>query len=142
MIQSRTQSVVHDRQASILVCVLVAMAVAMALVVATVQSALQARREVRTQRDLRQMELVLEAGILRATRNLDSNADYGGETWTLSPSANTGFDSVRVEIEVTAQDGPEPRQVQAIARYPATGPTIIQRSYAFPINRVISFSEE
>ncbi len=132
----------HDRQASILVCVLACMVVAMALVVSTTRSALRARREVRTQRQLRQVEFVLEAGIQRAARQLSNHAEYRGETWNLSPTATAGLDSVQVEIEVSSIDGARPRQVKVVARLPAESPTLIQRSYTFPINRVISRNKE
>ena len=126
----------QKRQASILVCVLACMAVATALVVATTRSALQSRREVRKQLDLRQIEFVLGAGIQRAVGQLAADAQYGGETWTLSKSAVGDLDSAQVEIEVSS------RTVRVIARSPATGLTVVQRSHAFPIDRVISLSKE
>jgi len=132
----------HNRQASILVCVLACMVVAMALVVSTTRSALRARREVRTQHQLRQVEFVLEAGIQRAARQLSNHAEYRGETWNLSPTATAGLDSVQVEIEVSSIDGARPRQVKVVARLPAKSPALIQRSYTFPINRVISPNKE
>ncbi|MCH7753247.1 MAG: hypothetical protein IH898_13990, partial [Planctomycetes bacterium] len=119
----------HNRQASILFCVLACMVVAMALVVSTTRSALRARREVRTLRQLRQVELVLEAGIQRAARQLTSDAEYRGEIWTLSPTATAGLDSAQVEIEVSSIDGVRPRQVKVVVRLPAKSPAVIQRSY-------------
>ena len=136
MSSTSQRSTSRDRQASILVCVLVCMAVATALVVATTRSALRARREVRTHRQLRQVELVLEAGIQRAARQLTSDAQYGGETWTLSESTVPQLGSAQVEIEVS------PREVHVVARMPATGLPVVQRSYSFPINRVVSLSKE
>ncbi len=130
------RSAPRSRQASILVCVLVCMAVATALVVATTRSALRARREVRTQRQLRQVEFVLEAGIQRAARQLATDAQYSGETWTLSEATVHSLGSAQVEIEVS------PREVRVVARMPATGPTVVQRSYTFPINRVVSLNKE
>ena len=132
----------HNRQASILFCVLACMVVAMALVVSTTRSALLARREVRTLRQLRQVEFVLEAGIQRAARQLSNHAEYRGETWTLSPTATAGLDSTQVEIEISSINGARPRQVKVVARLPAKSPAVIQRSYTFPINRVISPNQE
>ena len=132
----------HNRQASILVCVLACMVVAMALVVSTTRSALQARREVRTLRQLRQVEFVLEAGIQRAARQLSNHAEYRGETWNLSPTATAGLDSAQVEIEVSSINGARPRQVKVVARLPAESPVVVQRSYTFPIHRVNSPDKE
>ena len=132
----------HNRRASVLVCVLACMVVAIALVVSTTRSALRARREVRTQRQLRQVEFVLEAGIQRAARQLSNHAEYRGETWTLSPTATAGLDSTQVEIEISSINGARPRQVKVVARLPAKSPALIQRSYTFPINRVISLNKE
>ncbi len=132
----------HYRQASVLVCVLACMVVAMALVVSTTRSALRAHREVRTQRQLRQVEFVLEAGIQRAARQLSNHAEYRGETWNLSPTATAGLDSAQVEIEVSSIDDGRPHQVKVVVRLPAKSPAVIQRSYTFPINRVISPNQE
>jgi len=131
-----------NRQASILVCVLACMVVATALVVAATRSALQARHEVRTQRQLRQMELVLEAGIQRAARQLSADPQFNGETWTLSESTIPGLGSAQVEIEVSSHGDGLPQQVQVVARLPATGPPVVQRSYTFSINRVLSPNKE
>jgi hypothetical protein len=130
------QSAWHHRRASVLVCVLVCMAVATALVLATTRSALRARREVQTQRQLRQVEFVLEAGIQRAARRLAADAKYSGETWILSDTSVPGLDSAQIVIGVS------PREVQVVARLPAEGPIVVQRSYRFPINRVVSLNKE
>jgi type II secretory pathway component PulK len=136
MTYTRKRTEPNGRSASVLVCVLACMAVATALVVATTRSALQARREIRMQRQLRQVEFVLEAGIDRAARQLSAESQYSGETWTLSEATVPELGSAQVVIEVSPQD------VQVVARLPATGPVVVQRSYTFPINRVVSLNKE
>jgi len=122
------------RQASIVVCVLACMLVATALVVSATKAALQTRREVRTQHQLRQVELVLEAGIQRAARQLQDNTDYRGEIWKPSPAATS--DLAQVKIEVSSDE------VHVVASVPAGLPVTIQRSYSFPIkNHAISNEE-
>jgi hypothetical protein len=130
------QSTLHHRRASVLICVLVCMAVATALVLATTRSALRARREIQSHRQLRQVEFVLEAGIQRAARRLAADAKYSGETWILSNTAVPDLESAQIVIGVS------PREVQVVARLPAEGPTVVQRSYRFSINRDISLNKE
>ena len=131
-----------DRRASILICVLVCLAVATALVVQATQSALRARRDVRSQRHLRQTELLLEAGVQRAAQRLSANADYAGETWDLSAQAIPGCDSAEIVIAVSSLDGDWPRRVQVVARLSAGAPDVVQRSYTFPINDLSLFDKE
>jgi hypothetical protein len=130
------------RRASILICVLVCLAVATALVVQTTLSALRARRDVRTQSQLRQTELLLEAGVERAAQQLGANADYTGEIWSLSPQSIPGCNLVQIEIKVTPLDGDWPRRVEVVAQTSAGGPNVIQRSYTFPINDIALFDKE
>jgi len=131
----------RPRRASILVCVLVCMAVATALVLTTTRAALRARRDARTQRQLRQTELLLEAGVQRAALRLRTDADYAGETWSLSADTLAGFGAAQVEITVSKLNGNETRQVDVVARLPAQSPTMVQRSYTFPFHPA-SLNEE
>lgn len=119
----------RSRQASVLIAVLVCLAVAMALVTSSVRSSLIERRAIRTQHQLRQTELLLAAGIQRATRQLEADADYTGETWVLAPEVLPTVESAQVKIDVTSASEDLAREVHVTARL-ATGPhTAIQRSY-------------
>jgi len=101
------------RQGSLLVCVLVCLLVASALVASTTHSALMSRRDVRVQHQLRQTELLLDAGVLRATRRLQASQDYQGELWQ-PVAAIDRFDNAQVEIRITEQ-GVDSRLVEVIA---------------------------
>jgi hypothetical protein len=107
----------------VLVCMLVCVAIATSLVTATLQSALRARHELRLQRQLRQTELLLTAGLERAVARLRSDAAYSGEMWELDPATLPGNPPGRVRIEVTSvraeessSDRPGPRQIHVVAR--------------------------
>ena len=107
----------------VLVCMLVCVAIATGLVTTTLQSALRARHELRLQRQLRQTELLLTAGLERAVARLRSDASYPGETWELDPATLPGYPPGRVRIEITPGQGeespsdrPESRQVHVVAR--------------------------
>lgn len=125
------------RQAAILVCVLVCLAVAITLVTSTVRTALGARRAMRTQHQVRQTELLLAAGVQRATRQLQATADYAGETWTLSPQAIPGAESALVKIDVAPAAEDSPRTVRVTARLSTGAHAVVQRSYIFPIDPLL-----
>lgn len=118
----------RTRRGSVLICVLVCLSVATALVTASVHTALQARRQMRAYRQLRQTELLLEAGAQRAVGQLRASADYTGEMWNLAVTTIPGFESARVEIEVEGATGDTLRRIHVVARLPAGEAPGVQRS--------------
>jgi len=123
------------RQGSVLVGVLVCLAIATALVTSSVRTALNARRVMRTQQQLRQTELLLTAGIGRATRQLQMAADYTGETWDLPSGVFPRSGAAQVLIDISSSSTQDlSRSISVTARL-STGPhTTIQRSFVFSIN--------
>lgn len=103
----------QSRCGAVLICVLACLLVATSLVTAMAANALRFRREVRVQHQLRQTELLLDAGVLRAARLLRDSADYRGESWR-PESAIGRFDHPRVEIRVETIDS-QTRRVEVIA---------------------------
>ena len=122
------------RQATILICVLVCLAVATALVTSTVRTALNARRAMRTQHQVRQTEFLLAAGVQRAGRQLQFDAEYLGETWRLSPQVISGIEGAQVEIEVAPAVDGSSRKVSVTARLSVTAHSVLQRSLSFSID--------
>lgn len=92
------------RQGTLVVCVLVCLLVASSIATAMIQSALGARRGLRLEHQMRQTQLLLDAGILRAVRKCRTSEDYQGETWRPAP-AIARFEGARVDINVTSDDG-------------------------------------
>ncbi len=127
------------RAGTILICVLACLAITTAMVTATLRSTLRDYREVRKERILRQTELVLEAGILRAREQLAANPEYEGETWQLSDSIVPGEIPATVEIAVD-RAGDSPR-VGVTARL-GVSPQIIQRSFEFNFEPTTLSNEE
>lgn len=123
-----------SRQASILVCVLVCLAIATAIVTSTVRSALGARRAMRSQHQLRQTELLLVAGVQRASQQLQADAEFGGETWQLAPRAIPGTSSALVKIEVAQVAGDGSRRIDVTAQLSPGTHATVQRSYSFSFN--------
>lgn len=94
------------REGALLICVLVCMLVASAMVTVITGTALQSRRNLRLQHQLRQTELLLDAGILRAANQVRRSDQYEGETWRPG-DALTRFDNPVVEIRIANVDGPD-----------------------------------
>lgn len=120
------------RSGTIIVCVLTCLAICTALGALSIQSALQGRREVRLQRQLRQTELLCEAGVLRAMQQAACSDDYRVEQWRPELNNEPYFDA-QVDIKVSTQDDSTTRAITVVARLDsssdADGP--MQRSHTF-----------
>ena len=80
------------------------------------------------ERDLRQCELLLGAGIVRAANQAANNTEYRGEKWELSAEQITGKAAGEVTIEIVPETAGEKRQLLVVAEYPIGGETSIRRS--------------
>lgn len=129
MKQSKCKS---PRSGTLIVCVLACLAIGAALGALTIQAALQGRREARLQRQLRQTELLCEAGVLRAMQQAASSDNYEGEQWRPELNTEPYFDA-QVDITVSRQDDSTTRVTTVVARLDsssdADGP--MQRSHTF-----------
>ena len=113
--QQRIGSVSRHRRGTLVVCVLACLLVAASLAGATTHAALQWRRSIRLDHQMRQTELLLDAGILRAAKRIRESDDYRGETWRPSRQS-VGFDSPVVEIRVEDDDNQATRRIEVIAQ--------------------------
>jgi hypothetical protein len=104
----------------------------MSLSVSMVRDALQERRAMRTQHQVRQVELLLAAGIQRAIGQLQAVADYRGETWELGAEVIYPAESAQVEIEVSSAAESDSGKIRVTARISRGRHQVIQRSYRFP----------
>jgi Tfp pilus assembly protein PilX len=120
----------RHRNGTVLVCVLVCVAVASALVVGATRSALRTHRQLRVQRQLRQTELLAEAAVERAIRQLGHNVQYRGETWELSPHALPEDEAASARIAVTPLPKVSPTEYRIVvtARLGPDSPDPIRRS--------------
>jgi type II secretory pathway component PulK len=119
-----------SRRGLALVAALVCLLVVMSLIGSMLQSALRSRRQLHAERDLRQTELLLEAGADRAAFRLRSDADYAGETWDVPAGEIIGRGDGQVVLEVKeAENGA--RQVRVLAEYPRGSELSIRRSRTF-----------
>ena len=130
----RSQS--SRRRGAVLIVAIVCLSIATAIAIAGVRHALMARRQARLDHQLRQTELLLDAGLRRAIKALSVDREYQGERWALDP-ALTGFagtfEAATVEIKAAAQDDGQ-RVFEVIAAIgPASNPAYqTKRSHRFP----------
>jgi hypothetical protein len=115
----------------VLIAALVCLSIVVAVVGSMLQGTLRARRQLHAQRDLRQTELLLQAGVDRALFRLLNNADYRGETWKLPAKAIVGSLGGQVTIEATRDSLEQPWRVRVVAEYGQGHHSSIRRSHPF-----------
>ena len=123
-----TSSRQPPRRAAVLVAALVCMAIVMALLGSMLLAALRSSRQLHAERDLRQCELLLAAGLDRAAYRLAKVPDYRGETWTLPAAAIVAAGDGQVTIEVSAATQQQAPQLRVVAEYPTGSETSVRRS--------------
>ena len=121
------------RRGAMLVVALACLAIVMAIVGIMLQGALRARRQLHVERDLRQVELLLEAGLDRAAFQLANDDGYEGETWRIPASELLGSGEAEVVIVAQRSDDAEPSQVRVAAEYPVGAVTSIRRTRTFQV---------
>jgi hypothetical protein len=122
------------RHGAVLVAALTCLLIVVALLGAMLLAALRTSRQLSVERDLRQCDLLLQAGIDRAILKARIAADYRGETWDLPGEAIVHSTTGRVTIVVAPQEDQSPAQINVTAEYRLGGDTSIRRSrqFAFP----------
>ncbi|TVP99968.1 MAG: hypothetical protein EA381_08445 [Planctomycetaceae bacterium] len=125
----------HRRRGFFLIVTIACLAVTSVLMLTMTKESLAARRQGRVERQLRQTEFLLEAGVRRATRALLADPAYAGETWQPS-DALPAWDNVQVEIGLTPSDPPESAPVVTVIATLGRGDSDAsrtQRSFRFPV---------
>jgi hypothetical protein len=139
----------HRRGAAMVVLVLTCLLVVSVLARSMTQATLRSRRLVRMEHQMRQTELLLDAGVLRAASRLKIDPTYPGETWQPT-TAIERFHRPRVEIQVTnAADDPLARLIEVTASLrkeaeadDLSGVSQTRRSHAFQIKLSTSSNTE
>jgi type II secretory pathway pseudopilin PulG len=132
------------RSGVVLICVIACLAVASVLVALAVQSSLRSRREARLQLQLRQTELLCEAGVMRAAKQVAKAQNYSGEQWRPDLNLENYHDAI-VEIVVNdlepdaQQSQPNSKQATVVAKLDSyldqDGAMQRTHSFIFPIKR-------
>jgi hypothetical protein len=108
------------------------------MLLATLRSA----RQLHAERDLRQCELLLQAGLDRAVFRLAEEMDYRGENWTLPAAAIALRGDGLVTIEVSRPAATDSPQVTVVAEYPTGSENSIRRSRMFQLQSKMPQPEE
>lgn len=131
--RSTSRAVASERQGTVLVAALVCLLIVMGMLGSMLQGTLRAHRQLHRERDLRQTELLLQAGSDRAVYRLANETSYRGETWNLPADAIAENGAGRVTIEISPADGQATLKAQVVAEYPLGGETSIRRSRIFQV---------
>lgn len=132
----------HRRHGTVLVAAIVCLAIIVAMIGSMLVAALAASRQLRAERDLRQCELLLQAGLDRAAHRLATERNYRGEIWNLSAEQIGGAGEGQVTIELAPRSDEELRQITIVGEYPAGGETSIRRSRTITLPLNTSPSQE
>jgi len=117
----------RGRRGAALITALVCLSIVMALLAAMLVGALQISRQLRVERDRRQCELLLQAGLDRAALRVSAAEPYPGEVWAVPAADIIERGDGRVTIEVS-RAGAAPPQIYVIAEYPIGTDSSIRRS--------------
>lgn len=99
---SGSRSKGHSRKGAILLVALAAMVIVTALAASAASATLRTRQSRKTERDRIQLNLLCDAGVMRARGQWSRSQDYRGETWLDAPSP-IGQDHWRVTIAVESE---------------------------------------
>lgn len=103
-----------QRTGTVLVCVLVCVLVTTSLAGTLIQRAIRSRRQMNAMRQMRQTELLLDAGVLMAADRFRYSPGYEGETWRPADAIDA-FSNPLVVINVGQTDQGATRQVTVTA---------------------------
>jgi hypothetical protein len=116
------------RQGAVLVVAMVCLLVVTAIIGTMIRGTLRNHRQLRSEKDLRQAELLLDAGVARASKRLAANPDFRNETWSLQPDAITGAGEGLVIIELSGTEAQDSLTARISAEYPAGNELSVRRS--------------
>lgn len=114
-----------SRRASVMVMVLACMAVATAIATTMLRSATMSHRNLRTARDLRQVECLLTAAA-RMAKTRSVSAGTADDTILIASSDLVGSGSARITFARDAAASTP--SVRIVVEYPLEGPLTIRRS--------------
>jgi hypothetical protein len=130
------------RSGVILFVALASLLIVMAILGQMLKTSLRAQRQLHPERDLRQTELLLQAGADRAAYRLTKERNYVGETWQLPAEAVVGNAEGRVTIQVSRDSTGTRAHVHVLAEYPLGGALTIRRSKTLDFDTPSSHSQE
>ena len=125
-----------------LVTALVCLLVVMAMLGQMLLGAIRAGRQLHIERDRRQCELLLQAGIERAAHRFESDPNYAGETWKVTSDELLGKGAGEVSIERAADESSDSQRLLITAEYPAGSERSVRRSRSISLTTETTNPEE
>ena len=125
------------RRGCVMVMALACMAVAISIGMTMLRAATTAHRSLRTERQLRQVELLLAAAAGLAQDRI-ATGEPGEARILLEPAAITGADSARITLSAD----PAAASVRLVVEYQLEGQITIRRSRTIPLASVPAISPE
>ncbi len=127
-IDNSTRRAAACRTGAVLVAALVCLLVTMTMIAMMLRRTLRDQRQLHAERDLRQTELLLDAGLARAAHRLAADPNYRHEIWNLPPDAVTSSGEGRVTISLSPVGGRPVLTATVVAEYPVGRETSVRRS--------------
>lgn len=137
----REKSQRRRQRGTALIVALVCLVIVTALVGNMLVAAMRASRQMRVERDRRQCELLLEAGLDRVAAAVAADESYAGNVWDVSAEEIGGSGAGQVTIQVSRQ-GDAPPQIHVLAEYPLGSPFSIRRSRTVSLTSTMPLPEE
>ena len=129
------------RHGTVIIAALVCLVIVMALLGGMLAGALRIGRQLRVERNARQCELLLLAGLDRAALRAAAGETYMGEVWDVPAAEIGGAGAGQVTIEVSRPGGTSP-QFRVLAEYPLGGELSIRRSRTVQMQSTTPLSQE
>jgi hypothetical protein len=143
------QTAPRQRRGTALIAALVCLVVVMALLGNMLVGALRIGRQMRGERDRRQCELLLQAGLDRAALRASAAAPYAGEVWDVPSAEIGGTGDGQVTIHVSRQGDTPPRSpplealsIRVLAEYPVGSDSSIRRSRTVQLQNTTPLPQE
>jgi type II secretory pathway component PulK len=131
---TRQPVAVPRRRGLVVVAALVCLLIVTSIVTSMLRHTLDVRRHLRAERDRRQVELLVAAGVSRAVQRIAADARFRGDTWNLRADEIVGRGDARVTSNIAAAEN-DGWQVHVVAEYPLGRDFPIRRSRTFSIPR-------
>lgn len=124
---------VTNRRGLMVLIALVCLLVITSIVGSMIKNAIFTRRELLVERDLRQTELLLQAGANRAATRLAAIPDFKGDAWDLPAAAISNNGTGRVITEIIRNPSNQTFDIRVVAEYPLDRDFPIRRTQTFHI---------
>lgn len=126
----------------VLVAALVCLLIVTTMLGQMLLSVVRSGRQLHLERDRRQCELLLQAGIERAAHRAARDAEYSGETWRVPAADLLGQGDGEVKIEPVADENGSAARLHIVAEYPVGSEHSVRRSRTIELKNEATSTEE